>query len=373
MHICNVVDGGFSTTVQDLGRYGYQRFGVPVSGAMDLFAFRAANILVGNPQEAAALEITLLGPRLQFLCDTVLALTGADLEPRLDNRPIAAWRPVVVPEGSELAFGRARDGLRAYLAIAGGVDVPLVLGSRSTFVRAALGGLNGRPLRSGDRLHACGDPPQRVEAREFPHEDMPFYGRDHRVRVVLGPQDDAFSPEGIATFLSATYTVSPKSDRIGCRLEGPRVQHRGSADIVSDGIPFGAVQVAGDGFPIVLVADRGTTGGYTKLATVISADLPLLAQAVPGDRVGFREVSLAEAHRALHEQEAVLERLSRSAPVVFARKHLHVRVDRAVYAVTLGLTEVRPTSGTLRTVTGEVQATRDGKTTTVQLEIKEAQ
>ena len=312
MDAIEVIDGGLFTTVQDLGRYGYQRYGLPVSGAMDLFALRVANLLVGNPPSAAALEMTLLGPRLRFLTETVIAIAGADLDPRLNDESVPAWCPIAVPEGAVLASSHARDGLRAYLAISGGIDVPIVLGSRSTFATAGLGGFQGRSIRRGDHIAIGGDDRAgRGARRTFPPEQVPRYGHDHTIRVILGPQDEAFTAEGISTFLSATYTMSSKSDRIGCRLTGPRVAHKAGPDIISDGTPFGAVQIAGDGLPIVLAADRGVTGGYTKVATVISVDLPRLAQAGPGDRVSFRAVSLDEAHRALEEQEALLDRLSK--------------------------------------------------------------
>ncbi|MEX2270012.1 MAG: biotin-dependent carboxyltransferase family protein [Vicinamibacterales bacterium] len=372
MDAIEVIDGGFFTTVQDLGRYGYQRYGVPVSGAMDLFALRAANLLVGNPRSAAALEVTLTGPRLRFLTDAVIAVAGADMEPRLDDWPVPMWRPVAASEGAVLAFGATRGGLRAYLAVVGGIDVPVVLGSRSTFPRAGLGGFQGRPIRVGDVLATCGDPLARVEGRRFPTEQIPTYTHHHTIRVILGPQDDAFTAEGLSTFFSATYMVTPKSDRIGCRLDGPPVPHKGSPDIISDGVPFGAVQIAGDGFPMVLAADRGTTGGYAKLATVISADLPRLAQALPGDRVTFRAVSLDEAHRAVDEEEAVLDRLLRSSPIVFVRRRLEVRVDDAVYAVALGLHEQAAGEMTVETVERDVQAIGDGMAATMKVTIAEA-
>jgi antagonist of KipI len=371
LEIVEIIEGGFFTTVQDLGRYGYQRYGVPVSGAMDLFAFRTANLLVGNPQSAAALEMTLVGPRIRFLADTVASITGADLQPQLDGRPLQGWRPFAAPEGAVLTFGNARDGLRAYLAVAGGIDVPVVLGSRSTFTRGGLGGFDGRALQHGDRLCSGETSGERVEGRAFSPEDIPVYGHDHAVRVVLGPQDEAFTPEGISTFLSATYAVTPKSDRIGCRLEGPAVSHTASPDIVSDGNPFGAVQVAGDGLPMVLVADRGTTGGYTKLATVISVDLPRLAQALPGDRVSFREVSLIEAHRALRESEAALDRLARSTPVVFTRRRLQVTVEGSAYAITVGPIEQGRAPGADR-VRGAIHVACEGESSTLQHEIVDA-
>jgi antagonist of KipI len=364
----DVIDGGFFTTVQDLGRYGYQRYGVPVSGAMDLFALRAANLLVGNVRTAAGLEVTLTGPRLRFVRDTVIAITGANLDPHLDGRPVHTWRPIAAPEGAMLGFGGARDGLRAYIAIAGGIDVPIVLGSRSTFPRAGLGGFQGRAIRSGDCLCTLGDPLERVEGRLFPPEQIPRYGHDHSVRVILGPQGDAFTTEGVAAFLSSTYVVTPKSDRIGCRLDGPQIAHKGSPDIISDGVPFGAVQVAGDGLPIVLVADRGTTGGYTKLATVISADLPRLAQALPGDRVTFHVVSLDEAHRAVAAENATLERVAQSRPIVFARRQLRVSVDDADYTVGLGVEE-RAAAGTLPAVERDVEVIGKKASATVRVSV----
>lgn len=371
MDVFEILDGGFFTTVQDLGRYGYQRYGVPVSGAMDLFAIRAANLLVGNPPSSAALEITMVGPRIRMLADAVLAVTGADLQPQIDGRPLPCWRPFVAPEGSILGFGNARDGLRAYLAIAGGIDVPIVLGSRSTFTKGGLGGFEGRTIQSGDRLHSAAGALSRVEGRTFPTESIPTYAHDHALRVLPGPQHEAFTPEGFATFLSASYVVTSKSDRVGCRLEGPPVAHGGAADIVSDGIPFGAVQVAGDGLPMVLLADRGTTGGYTKIATVISADLPRLAQALPGDRVSFREVSLADAHHALRQQESALDAVARSAPIVFRQTRTRVTVGGSACAVAVGLIE-QGRERSVERVQGTIDITDQGGASTMKYEIVEA-
>ena len=305
-----VIEGGIFTTVQDLGRYGYQQYGVPVSGALDPFALRVANLLVDNQEGAAGLEVTLVGARLRFLADIIVAVTGGDTGPHLDHRPVPMWQAIAVPKGSVLSFDQVRDGIRAYLAVAGGIDIPPVLGSRSTYTRSRLGGVEGRTLVLGDVLPI----PQKVpvastEGRRLPPEHTHTYEHGHALRVVLGPQQDAFTAEGILTFLSSTYTVTPQFDRMGTRLQGPHIQHKGGADIVSDGIPLGAVQVTGDGMPIVLLADRGTTGGYTKIATVITVDIPRIAQASPGDTVAFRSVSVEEAHQALRDQEEVLRRL----------------------------------------------------------------
>lgn len=307
MDVIEVQEGGLLTTVQDQGRYGYQRYGVAVAGALDQFAFRVANVLVNNHENDAALEITLLGPSLRFLTDSIIAITGADLEARLNDEPLAMWQTAAVLQGSTLSFGKTRGGMRAYLAIAGGIDVSVVLGSRSTHTSSALGGLHGRNLRRGDRLSVSGIRPLPPRALiNLSSEQIPRYKHHHLLRVVLGPQMDAFTCKGIQTFLASTYTVSHQSDRVGYRYDGPRIQHKGVADIVSDGVPFGAIQVTGDGLPIILLADRGTTGGYTKIATVISVDLARVAQAMPGDTTCFQSVTVKEAQQALRKQEDMI-------------------------------------------------------------------
>jgi antagonist of KipI len=325
-----VLDGGMLTTIQDLGRFGYQRYGVPTSGALDLFSLRAANRLVGNRDTAAGLEMTLIGPRLKFLAPATIALTGADLGARLGDRPIPRWESIVMEPEAVLWFGGPQDGVRAYLAIAGSVDVPLVLGSRATYARSRLGGLDGRPLKAGDVLDVCGDRPVLLGgALHLPVARRPVYGHANVLRVVLGPQDDRFTAKGVETFLSSTYTVASQSDRMGYRLAGPSIEHLRGPDIVSDGTPVGAVQVAGDGAPIVLLADRGTAGGYTKIATVIGPDIPRLAQAAPGDTVAFKRIGLDAAYRAVHEQE---ERLAEISPVRLGSKLSRLRRIAAAVA-----------------------------------------
>ena len=312
MTTIEVLDGGLLTTVQDLGRVGAQRFGVPVSGAMDTWSLRVANRLVGNPEEAAAIEITLVGPAMRFEGPGVIALAGADLAAQIDGRPAATWQSHAIRSGATLSFAGARDGMRAYLAVAGGIDVPLVLGSRSTFVRSALGGFEGRALRAGDRVpvgRASVHGP--AAGRSLPRDLVPSYGRSHTLRVVFGPQDDAFTEDGVRAFLEGPYAFAPESDRVGCRLVGPRIAHRSGADIVSDGTVFGAVQVTGDRLPIILMADRGTTGGYTKIATVASVDVPRVAQARPGDRVRFERVGVGEAQALLRDARARIERIGK--------------------------------------------------------------
>ena len=316
MIVADVLDGGMFTTVQDLGRVGYLRYGVPTSGAMDRAACLAANALVGNPPGAAILEITLVGPRIRFVAPATIALAGADLGARLDDRPISCWESLTVLPGQTLRFAGPADCARACLAVLGGIDVPVVLGSRSTYTRSRLGGADGRPLAQGDRLAIPGDAARVLAGRgRVPEAERPVYGSSHVLRVLRGPQDDRFTQEGLATFFSSDYTVTADGDRMGCRLQGPRIAHLSGADIVSDGSPPGAVQVSGDGQPIVLMADRGTAGGYAKIATVITVDVWRLAQAAPGDSVRFREATLAEAREALRAQREWLDRIRPTASV----------------------------------------------------------
>lgn len=308
-----ILQPGMLTTVQDTGRYGYQRFGMPVAGAMDGFALRAANRLVGNADRAAGLEITALGPQIRLLDDVCVAIAGAAVAPLLDGEAVPMWQPVMAPAGSLLAFQAPRDGLRAYLAVAGGVAVPAVMGSRSTYIKAGIGGHEGRALAAGDVLSAYEAAGAVSAHRRMPDGGIPTYGGKAELRVVLGPQNAAFTRQGIRTFLTAEYAVSIHSDRMGYRLEGPAIEHMDGADIISDGAPMGAVQVPGDGKPIILLADRGTTGGYTKIAAVISADLDKVAQAMPGGAIAFRAVSLDEARAALREREAILDAIAAPA------------------------------------------------------------
>jgi biotin-dependent carboxylase-like uncharacterized protein len=303
-----VVDPGPLTTIQDLGRPGYQRVGIPPSGPLDRMAFVLANRLVGNPDGAAGLEFTLRGPRLEVSRECVVAVTGAEMGFSMNGQAAPAWTAVRLRPGDAVAFRMVEAGCRAYLAVAGGLDTAPALGSRATYLRGRLGGLEGRPLRKGDSL-PVGTPAAalgRLEGRTVPSSRRPHYPAEVECRVILGPQDDRFTPEGIAAFLGGPYEVTPYSDRMGYRLKGPLITHARGHDIFSDGIPLGGIQVPGEGQPIVLLVDRQTTGGYTKIATVISVDIGRLGQARPGHRVGFRQVTLAEAHAALAAEAAWL-------------------------------------------------------------------
>ena len=307
-----IISPGLLSTVQDLGRFGYQRYGIPVCGALDSVSLRIANILVGNREHLAGLEMTAVGPTIRFAADTTIAVVGADLEPSLDGKRVSEWESVRASSGSVLSFGAPRDGLRAYMAVAGGIDVPLVMNSRSTDMKGGFGGFEGRALASGDVL-AIGDSrrPATASPNRLPPEisRQPTYGQSFAIRIVLGPQDDAFTEGGIATLLNSEYTISNDADRTGYRLEGPTIGHISGADIVSDGTALGSIQVPGNGTPIILMADRGTTGGYTKVATVASVDIGLLAQAMPGAKIRFEEVSAEEAHAIYLTQELMITEL----------------------------------------------------------------
>ena len=304
-----VLKSGWLTTVQDLGRYGYQQYGVSVSGAMDSFSTIVANRLVGNSGHAAVLELTLKGPELQFRQDTIVAITGADLSPTVNGSSIPMWESILIPQNSRLCFGMPRTGSRAYLAIAGGIDVPLVLGSRSTHCASETGGYRGRPLKAGDVLFggALGKPRNRLIGRRLSDQLLPRYGQSATLRIIPGPQQNFFSERSLSALTTASYTISPQSDRMGYRLTGQKIVRKGSTQFISDGTTMGALQVPPDGQPILLMADRQTTGGYPKIAVVISADLPFAAQLSPGDSITFAFCTLAKARTALLKQRAMLD------------------------------------------------------------------
>ena len=303
-----ILRAGLLTTVQDRGRIGCQKFGVTVSGAMDEFALRVGNILVGNEQGAAGLEISFLGPHIRLRADVTLALTGAETDVDLDGKPAPWYEAFRAQAGQTLDIRHCTRGMRAYLAVAGGIDVPVRLGSRSTSLAAGFGGFEGRPLRDGDVLSVGPTLGETVRGfdRRVPRSWRPAFESPQFVRVVFGPQDGAFTEVGRRTLLDAAYEVSPSSDRMGYRLEGPAIEHGGPADIISDWIPLGGIQVPGNGKPIVLLADRQTTGGYTKIATVISPDIPKLVQLRPGETVCFRAVTADEAETAARALEREL-------------------------------------------------------------------
>jgi len=296
------------TTIQDQGRIGYRAYGMPVSGVMDRYAATMANILVGNEPDAAVLEMTLLGGTFRFPNEAYMAICGADMQGTLNGKKIRNWSAFYVPANSELAFEYAVSGCRAYLAFYGGIAVPKVLGSRSTYTRAAIGGLEGRALQADDVIEIGKAAAMPYAARELSYHHLPKYMNEIHVRVILGPQDDLFTAKGLQTLFSSSFTVSSRNDRMGILLEGAKIEHVSGPDIISDALCAGAIQVPGDGLPIIMMADCQTTGGYAKIGFVISPDLSKLAQAKAGDTVTFVECSDAEAVSALAAEKQSYEK-----------------------------------------------------------------
>lgn len=304
-----VISPGALTSIQDEGRFGHQRIGMSPAGAMDLHSLRLANILVDNDMGEAALELTFLGGKFQFTADNVFALVGADMGAMLDGVSVPLGQAVQAKAGSVLQMGQAKNGCRTYLAVAGGFDVPVLHGSKSTLLRSNLGGFEGRKLAARDEIPfaAAKKTIPNLPIRVLPPQ--PPIQKDVTVRVVLGPQDDRFTKAGMETFLSSAYKVDNKSDRMGYRLTGPKVEHTTDANIISDGIPFGAVQIPGSGEPMIMMSEHQGSGGYTKIANVISADIPLVAQCPPGGTIRFKAVSVDEAQDLYLEQKAYYDHL----------------------------------------------------------------
>ncbi|KGK89360.1 biotin-dependent carboxyltransferase family protein [Clostridium sp. HMP27] len=305
---------GLLTLIQDNGRYGYQQFGVPVSGVMDGFSHRIANILVGNNENEALLEVTILGPEIEIMNGSLIAITGGDLSPFLNGKPIPMWESIRIKKGDILGFGQIKNGCRSYIAFAGGIQVKKVMGSGSTYVKARIGGLNGGNLKSGDiiKIGNLEDNLTSTKYRKLPNKYIPTYSNNIEVRVILGPQDDYFTEKGMEKFLSSEYKVTNECDRMGYRLEGEAIEHTNGGDIISDGINFGAIQIPSHGQPIIMMADRQTAGGYTKIANIISIDLPKIAQAKPGDCITFKKVTIYEAQRLLKEVEEDIKTIKKN-------------------------------------------------------------
>jgi biotin-dependent carboxylase-like uncharacterized protein len=265
--------------------------------------------LVGNREEEACLEITLTGLKIKALREVVIAITGGNLSPTLNGEPLEMWRTHLLVEGDVTAFKKAQAGCRAYLSVSGGFTVPRIMGSSSTYLSGNFGGLEGRKLRRGDILHTLdiSSPMDKLGFR-FPSDWIPSLEKEVLLRVIPGPQDHHFTEKGFQTFCSSSYRVSPQCDRMGVRLEGPKIERRSDVEesIISEGLTPGAIQVPGDGKPIIILTEL-VTGGYTKIAAIISTDLPKVAQLKPGDQVRFKPFSLEESHHLLKEQEEKLK------------------------------------------------------------------
>lgn len=304
-----VLKAGMLTTVQDLGRTGYQSQGFSVAGVMDVRSFKIANLLLDNPENEAVLEFTLIGPTLQFTSETIIAITGGDFTPTLNGEPVPMYEAVYVNRGDVLKFGSARTGSRGYLAFSSYLDVPVVMGSRCTNLKSKIGGYKGRKLKDEDYIGF------RIKRRYLPYflsrklKPDDFSAESAELRVVLGPQDDMFSKQGIDTFLSQEYVVTSDFDRMGCRLEGAFIAQKDKVDMISDGIAYGSVQVPSHGKPIILLSDRQTTGGYPKIATVASVDIPKLVQRKTDHKISFTAISVQEAQKLYLEEEKAYEKM----------------------------------------------------------------
>lgn len=334
-----VLKPGPLSSVQDLGRYGYQRFGVIVSGVMDEWSHRVANLLVGNPESEASLEITLMGPSLVFERDALIAITGADLSPRIGEQAVPCGRPILVRAGTQLDFGKRQFGCRAYLAVHGGFAIAPVMNSKSTYLRAGLGGFEGRALKKGDLLpvgtqdpavissgsakddknqpRALGRqlaPGQAFAVIEDERLTQPLHPAmdAERIRFIAGQQWSAFTAEAQHRFAHEEFCVNKNSDRMGYRLDGPGLALHAPLEMISEGVAFGSVQVPPDGNPIVLMADRQTAGGYPKIAAIASVDLPLLAQAIPQQSLRFAQIDLEQAQALYLQRESGLDALRQS-------------------------------------------------------------
>jgi antagonist of KipI len=303
--VITILRPGMLTTVQDLGRWGLQGLGIPVAGPMDAYSHRYANGLVGNDETAAALEITLIGPELEVEGAVACAVSGARFDLTVDGVSVPLDAPFDIPARSRIRFGARRSGARATLAVRGGFDVPAVYGSRATSIISRIGPFGGRALRAGDVL-PVGREPRRARASRRP-VCLPMPQGGARLRVIEGPHADMFDASALRTLCGARFVLTSSSNRMGYRLDGPPLRHAGGADILSDATPIGSLQVPASGQPILLMADRQTTGGYPKIATVITADLPLAGQLAPGDWIEFRLTTRSEAVAALKRQLAQLE------------------------------------------------------------------
>ncbi len=318
-----VTKPGPLTTLQDLGRYGYQKYGVLVSGTMDTFSHRLANILVGNKPTEGALEMTVAGPTLTLPKGLIFALTGADLNAKVLGQPVPRFRPIYVQEECVLTMSFAKEGCRGYMAVAGGFDVKVTMGSKSTYLRAKIGGFKGRPLAAGDEI-PVGNTPDCMKAfkekyaasRSFPlaHPNWSapgsFIFENSPIRVTKGLQYDWFSSDSLEKFFGEEYLITMQSDRMGYRLEGPVLTQTEQREMISEAVTFGSIQVPADGNPIALLADRQTAGGYAKIGQIILADLPRMAQKAPGTKLRFVLISNKEAEEIYVQQENYLQQLA---------------------------------------------------------------
>jgi len=297
-----ILTGGALSTIQDLGRVGYQKMGMPVAGVMDSYAARYANILVGNHENTALIEAALLGPEIKFSGKTLVAVTGADMGAEINGVIIKNWKSYLVNDNDILKLKGALSGLRSYIAFCGGINVEAVMGSYSTYIKGGIGGLDGRALKAGDILNINNS--TEFGIREIDSSHIPTYSDNIVLRAVPGPFSEYFTDKAKELFFSQTYTVGGRSDRMGIFLEGSPLEFSNkTADILSSAILMGSIQITNDATPVILMADRQTTGGYAQIAAVITPDLPKAAQAKPGAKINFQKVNIEEAQNIYKEYE----------------------------------------------------------------------
>lgn len=293
-----ILNPGFFTTIQDEGRFGYRSLGIASSGAMDRFSYEIANFLVGNRMLTPSLEMMISGPEIQFYNKELISICGGNLNPRINNKEVPLWTAIKVNSGDVLSFKGDKNGMVAYLSFAGGIHVNKVLNSYSTNIKGHFGGVCGRNLKLNDDIEILTNETNinQYINNKLPNQYVPIYKNSINVNVILGPQDDYFSKEEINKFLNETYEISPLIDRVGFRLSGKSLVHKKGSNIISDANNIGSIQVPGDGMPIILMNDCGTTGGYPKIASVIFSDLDKVAQLKPGDKIKFTNISLEKSH-----------------------------------------------------------------------------
>lgn len=314
---------GLLSSIQDLGRYGFQKYGVIASGAMDPTAHRMANLLVGNPEDTPTLEMTWIGPIIHFNQDSLIAICGADFSPTIQNMPVPLWRTIFIKKGTIIHFGTARTGCRAYLAVAGGFSIPKIMNSASTYLRANIGGFQGRALIAGDQL-SFESPSElslkmmkqlRLHLGNQAYAEMKWSAASNLnyslpiIRVIRGRHYSLFSKDSQEQFFSEPFAITAQADRMGYRLQGPTLTLSSYQELLSEAVAFGTIQVPADGNPIILLADRQTTGGYPKIGQIASVDFSLIAQAKPGDQLYFMEISHEEAQRLYLERESNIKLL----------------------------------------------------------------
>ncbi|WP_064094387.1 5-oxoprolinase subunit C family protein [Rossellomorea aquimaris] len=332
----NVVKSGLLSSIQDSGRYGFQRYGVIVSGSMDPLAHKIANLLVGNQEDEATIEITLVGPVLTFQKTSLISICGGDLSPSINGEPVPLWRSLLIKAGSELRFGPSKNGCRSYLSVAGGVELTPVMKSKSTYLRAGIGGFEGRPLKANDELKI--GPLSKSSAdivdyltpflkeRSFTEIDWSISSEfisthqpDQPIRVIEGPEYKHFTKESQQHFFQQPFKVSPQSDRMGYRLSGSPLKLEKDFDMISEAVTFGTIQVPADGNPIILLADRQTTGGYPRIGHVASIDLPIIAQTKPGEKLSFTSITHEEAQQLYLDREKQIRHLKQGISLKFNR------------------------------------------------------